>query len=117
MKKISLSVDAVQISVEQGATILEAASQAGIIIPTLCHFPKKTSQESHCQVCVVACEGREGLIRSCSAPAEEGMVFITDSDAIKAHRQERVAALASIHYGDCKAPVPHKSPRVSTVWD
>ena len=104
MKKISLSVDAVQISVEQGATILEAARQAGITIPTLCHFPKKTSQESHCQVCVVACEGQEGLIQSCSTLAEEGMIIITDSDAIKAHRQERVAALASDHFGDCKAP-------------
>ncbi|MCI5162213.1 MAG: formate dehydrogenase subunit alpha, partial [Candidatus Electrothrix sp. AX5] len=104
MKKISLSVDAVQISVEQGATILEAARQAGITIPTLCHLPKKISQESHCEVCVVACEGREGLIKSCATPVEEGMVIITENDAIKAHRQERVAALASIHFGDCKAP-------------
>ncbi len=104
MKKISLSVDAVQISVEQGATILEAARQAGIIIPTLCHFPKKTSLESHCQVCVVACKGQEGLIQACSTPATEGMVIVTDSDEVKAHRQERLAALASVHYGDCKAP-------------
>lgn len=104
MKKISLSVDAVQISVEQGATILEAARQAGITIPTLCHLPKKTSQESHCEVCVVACEGREGFIKSCSTPVEEGMLIITENDAIKAHRQERIAALASLHFGDCKAP-------------
>ncbi|MCI5142192.1 MAG: bidirectional hydrogenase complex protein HoxU, partial [Candidatus Electrothrix sp. ATG1] len=38
MKKISLSVDAVQVSVEQGTTVLEAARQAGITIPTLCHL-------------------------------------------------------------------------------
>ncbi|MGB5686463.1 MAG: FAD-dependent oxidoreductase, partial [Candidatus Electrothrix sp.] len=104
MKKISLSVDAVQISVEQGATVLEAARQAGITIPTLCHLPEKTSQEPHCEVCVVACEGREGFIKSCSTPVEEGMVISTENDAIKAHRQERIAALASIHFGDCKAP-------------
>lgn len=104
MKKISLSVDAVQVSVEQGATVLEAARQAGISIPTLCHLPEKTSLESHCEVCVVACKGREGLIKSCSTLAEEGMQIITESDAIKTHRQERIAALASTHFGDCKAP-------------
>ncbi len=104
MKKITLSIDAVQVLVDQGATVLEAARQAGITIPTLCHLSKKTSQDSHCQVCVVACEGREDLVKSCSTPAEEGMVIITDSDEVKAHRQERVAALASDHFGDCKAP-------------
>ncbi|MCI5158515.1 MAG: FAD-dependent oxidoreductase, partial [Candidatus Electrothrix sp. AUS1_2] len=104
MKYITLSVDAVQVSVEQGATVLEAARQAGITIPTLCHIPKKPSQESRCGVCAVACEGREGLIHSCATPAEEGMIITTDNDAIRAHRKERVSALASIHFGDCKAP-------------
>ncbi len=104
MKKISLSIDAVQLSVESGTTVLEAARQAGISIPTLCHLPEKTSQESHCEVCVVACEGREGFIKSCATPVEEGMVIITENDAIKTHRQKRIAALASIHFGDCKAP-------------
>ncbi|MCI5144435.1 MAG: FAD-dependent oxidoreductase, partial [Candidatus Electrothrix sp. AR3] len=104
MKKISLSIDAVQLSVEQGITVLAAARQAGIIIPTLCHLPEKPSQEAHCEVCVVACEGQEGLIKSCSTPVAEGMVITTESEAIKAHRQERLAALASTHFGDCKAP-------------
>ncbi|MCI5166853.1 MAG: FAD-dependent oxidoreductase, partial [Candidatus Electrothrix sp. GM3_4] len=43
-------------------------------------------------------------MKSCSTPVEEGMVIITENDEIRAHRQERVAALASIHFGDCKAP-------------
>ncbi|MCI5126726.1 MAG: formate dehydrogenase subunit alpha, partial [Candidatus Electrothrix sp. AR5] len=49
-------------------------------------------------------EGREGFVKSCATPVEEGMVIITENDAIKAHRQERIAALASAHFGDCKAP-------------
>jgi formate dehydrogenase major subunit len=105
MKKISLSVDAVQISVEQGATVLEAACQAGITIPTLCYLPENKSGEcGNCGVCAVACEGRTDLPHACCTPAEEGMVIITDNDKVKAHRQERVAALASVHFGDCKAP-------------
>ncbi len=105
MKKISLSVDAVQISVEQGTTLLDAAQQAGITIPTLCHLPENKSGEcGNCGVCAVACEGQPDLLHACCTPAEEGMVIITDSDEVKGHRQERVAALASIHYGDCKAP-------------
>ncbi|RWX50162.1 NADPH-dependent glutamate synthase beta chain, partial [Candidatus Electrothrix marina] len=44
------------------------------------------------------------FIKSCATPVEEGMVIITENDAIKTHRQKRIAALASIHFGDCKAP-------------
>lgn len=104
MKKIRLSIDAVQLSVEPGTTILEAARQAGTTIPTLCYLSDKLPNEAHCEVCMVACEGREGLITSCSTPVEEGMEITTDSEEVRAHRQERLAALASAHFGDCKAP-------------
>ena len=103
MTTVTLTINGHEIVAEDGLTILEVAKRSDIKIPTLCHVQGSTA-EAHCQICVVEIEGQEGLIRSCNHRAQDGMVILTDSAAITAHRLERLAILAETHFGDCKAP-------------
>jgi formate dehydrogenase major subunit len=100
---IRLTIDGRKISVEQGSTILEAARQLGIRIPTLCHvagFEKSAS----CFLCAVKIEGRARLSPSCAMPAADGMVVQTNSDEVRAARKTALELLLSDHVGDCIGP-------------
>ncbi|KGK90316.1 NADH:ubiquinone oxidoreductase [Clostridium sp. HMP27] len=94
-----------KITVPKGTTILYAARQAQINIPTLCyldlHDIKMVNRTASCRVCLVEVEGRRNLAPSCSTEATEGMVVKTDTPrAIKA-RRAMVELLLSDHPTDC----------------
>ena len=97
--KISIVIDHKATQVEPGTTVLAAASDAGIHIPSLCH-----NSEHPCQLCVVQIEGRKGLLRACSTQAEDGMVVATQGDSVRAHRKKMLELKLSRHYGDCVSP-------------
>ena len=61
---ITLTIDDIEIKVKKGMTILEAAKQAGIDIPTLC-FLKEINEVGDCRMCIVEVEGRRGFATSC----------------------------------------------------
>ena len=67
---INLSIDGRRVEVEEGTTILEAARQAGIVIPSLCYHPYLTPVGS-CRVCVVDIAGARELAASCTTPVAE----------------------------------------------
>ena len=100
--KVSLTIDGQQISVPLGATVLEAAANAGINIPHLCHLPGAEDSKRPCLLCLVDVNGERS--RACRTQIAEGMVVVTITPELKAHRKERLQQLASHHYGDCKAP-------------
>ena len=100
---IRLSVDGRTAEVEPGSTVLQAAKSVGIDIPTLCHLDGVSSSTS-CFVCVVEVGGRRGLLPACALPAEEGMVALTDTPAVREARVRAVELLLSDHVGDCEAP-------------
>ncbi|MDF1577539.1 MAG: FAD-dependent oxidoreductase, partial [Desulfobulbales bacterium] len=100
---MNIEINGTSIVAEEGITILAAAGRAKIYIPTLCSVKGKNS-EVPCELCCVEVAGREGLVRACETPIEEGMAIATDSATITRHRQERLAVLAETHFGDCKAP-------------
>ena len=102
MNKLSFLLDNTEINVPEGTTILEAARQAGKDIPTLCRVAGK--HEAHCELCVVECDGEEELRKACDTKVTAGMVVRTESKAVLAHRQQRLARLAGAHFGDCRAP-------------
>ena len=91
------------IQAESGKTILQAAAQEGIFIPTLCHHPLLKPEEA-CRICVVKVEGEAKLIASCAAAVKEGMVIETDSPEVLEARQGILKLLLEQHYGDCLAP-------------
>jgi ferredoxin len=99
----TLSIDNTTITVKPGTTILEAASQAGIVIPSLCRY-KGIEPPTSCFVCAVKIEGRKGVVPSCVALAEEGMVVDSSSDTVREYRRTALELLLSEHAGDCEAP-------------
>ena len=103
MSKVSLTINNRSVQTDSGNTILQAAAQEGIFIPTLCHSPLLKPEEA-CRICVVQVEGEEKLVASCAAPVKEGMVVETDSPAILETRQGILKLLLEQHYGDCLAP-------------
>ncbi len=96
---VNLTIDGKQISVDENATIMEAAAQNGIHIPKLCYL-KDINEIAACRVCVVELEGKEKLITSCNNLAEEGMVIYTNSPKVRRHRKTTVELILSQH--DCR---------------
>ena len=101
--RVTATIDGTPVTVESGTTILAAAAQAGIAIPSLCSYTGIEPPTS-CFVCVVRIEGRKGLVPSCAATVEEGMAVESSSNEITACRQRALELLLSEHAGDCEAP-------------
>ncbi len=95
---VNLTIDGKLISVKENTTIMEAADQNGITIPSLCYL-KGINEIAACRVCVVELEGKERLITACNNVAEEGMVVYTNSPKVRKHRRNTVELLLSQH--DC----------------
>ena len=95
---VNLTIDGKSISVKENTTIMEAADQNGITIPSLCYL-KGINEIAACRVCVVELEGKERLITACNNVAEEGMVVYTNSPKVRNHRKNTVELLLSQH--DC----------------
>lgn len=106
---ITLTIDGRQVSVAEGTTVLEAAGQLGIRIPTLCHVPG-LEPASSCFVCAVQIEGRRGLSPSCALPAAEGMKVTTSSEEVRSVRRVALELLLSDHAGECVAPCSARCP-------
>jgi len=83
-------------------TILDAAQQAGIHIPTLCYHPDLPRMGA-CRVCLVEVEGERNLQPSCSFPVRDGMVVWTHSAKVRKARRTVVELLLSDHPSDCTA--------------
>jgi len=80
-----------EVIAKAGQTVLEAAGDAGIVIPTLCHHPS-LSPVGSCRLCLVELEGKTSETPSCMLPAMEGMVVHTESPAL-AHSRRFVLRL------------------------
>jgi len=100
---MKITINGLEITAHEGVTILNAAEQAGIYIPTLCHVRGENS-EKPCGLCVVELEGSDSPVRSCDTEIQAGMKIITESEILKEVRSDRLAILAQTHFGDCKAP-------------
>jgi predicted molibdopterin-dependent oxidoreductase YjgC len=83
---VKLAIDGVTVDVPEGATILDACTQAGFETPTLC-YGETLTPVNVCRVCVVELEGSRVLVPSCSRKAEEGMVVHTDSPRVRTSRR------------------------------
>jgi len=97
---MKLTIDGNKVLGSPGMTILEAAGQAGIDIPSLCHR-KEISPIGSCRVCVVEVEGAPRLVGSCHTPISEGMVVRTNTARVIRARQVTVELLLAGHTGPC----------------
>lgn len=78
---IKLTIDGNEIEVKEGTTVLEAAKEAGLYVPTLCHHPQLTPYGG-CRLCMVDVEGARTLQPSCTLPATNGMVVNTSTQKV-----------------------------------
>ena len=97
---VNLTIDGRAVSVPEGTTILEAARQAGVHIPTLCYL-KDLNEIAACRVCVVEVEGNEKLNAACNTAVEEGMVVHTASPRVLRARRINVQLILSQHNVSC----------------
>ncbi|MDD6727661.1 MAG: FAD-dependent oxidoreductase [Eubacteriales bacterium] len=103
MDTIKLTINGKEVTAPSGSTILEAARQNDIYIPTLC-YDEAVEVYGACGLCVVEVEGTPKLLRSCSAKAADGMVVNTESERVIKSRKIAMELLMSAHDGDCVAP-------------
>ncbi len=106
---ISLKINNIEVEVEEGTKVLEAARKAGIEIPTMCYLAGLTNNPS-CMICLVKESTSDKLMASCALPAEEGMDIITDDEEIFMARKESLELMLSDHVGDCQAPCQPSCP-------
>lgn len=97
---ITLKIDDKEVKVKEGTTILQAAKQVGIDIPTLC-FLKDINEVGDCRMCIVEVEGRKGFATSCIQKVEEGMIVHTHSPAVMEARRVILDLILSNHHRDC----------------
>ena len=97
---INLTIDGQKVTVPEGTTILNAAKQAGIDIPTLC-FLKEINEVGDCRMCIVEVEGRKGFATSCIQQVEEGMVVHTHTPNVLEARHVILDLIISNHAKDC----------------
>ena len=99
MAMVNLTIDGVKVTVPQDTTVLEAARQANVNIPTLCYL-KDVNQIGACRMCVVD-TGARALSAACVMPVSEGMKVKTNTPAVRAARKTVLELILSNHERDC----------------
>ena len=82
----TLTINGTQISAEEGATVLQAAEEANVKIPTLCHLDG-VYDVGACRLCLVEVTGVSKLLPACTTKIAEGMEIKTDSERIRKYRK------------------------------
>ena len=93
---ITLNVDGEDIKARQGQTILEAARNAGIYIPSLCYYPglkplPQVMPDQACQLCIVEANGN--VVLSCVTPVSGQMVVKTSTAKKRELQQKNLLAI------------------------
>jgi len=109
MKSVKVTIDNRDIEVRPETTILQAARELNLHIPTLCHLNGYELFTS-CMLCVVLDSGSGRLIPACSASVSEGMRIVTVHPRVEEARKDALDFLLSEHIGDCEAPCQRACP-------
>ncbi len=100
MTDVNIKINGVAMKVPEGSTILEAAHEHGIDIPTLC-FMKDVNPVGACRICVVEIKGVKNLMASCVYPVFEGMEVMTHSPRVLDARRKTLQLILSTHDQTC----------------
>jgi len=95
-----LTIDDKTVEVPDGTSLLMAARQADIYIPTLCHHPDQ-EVKANCRMCLVEVDGARLLQAACAAPAADGMVVHTTSDKVRRARNTVLELIIAHHPLNC----------------
>lgn len=114
MSALTLTIDEKQVSVEKGATVLQAAKEAGVEIPTLCHLDGVYDLGA-CRLCLVEVEGIPKLLPACTTEATEGMVVHTDTEDLRKYRRMTLELLFAERNHVCSSCVANGHCELQTM--
>jgi len=100
MDMVNIKINGMSYQVAAGSTILEAAREAGIDIPTLCYL-KDVNQIGACRMCMVEVKGARSLVAACVYPVNEGMEVFTNTPKVQKSRKMTLEMLLSVHDKKC----------------
>ena len=97
---VSVTIDDQKVTVPYGSTILEAAKQVNVHIPTLCYH-QDLCIAGVCRVCAVEVEGMRTLQTACAYPITESMTIKTHTRKVRQARRHVIDLMLANHYGEC----------------
>jgi NADH-quinone oxidoreductase subunit G len=97
---VNVKINGIPVEVAEGTTVLQAAKEVGIYIPTLCYHPDLTPFAS-CGMCVCKQENNNKMLRACSTPVHEGLSVITDDPELFEVRKAILEMTLSTHPNSC----------------
>jgi NADH-quinone oxidoreductase subunit G len=97
---VNVTIDGVEIAVPKGTTIIEAAKQAGVLVPHYCYHPSLPSP-AVCRMCLVEVEKAPKLLPACVTTVAEGQVVHVESPKAKDARRSVLEFLLINHPLDC----------------
>ena len=100
MDMVNIKINDKEYSVPASYTILDAARDANIHIPTLCYL-KDLNQIGACRMCLVEIKGARALQAACVYPVAEGMEVITNDDELFETRKTVLELILSNHPNEC----------------
>lgn len=104
---VCIHIDCNKIEVPAGASVLNAATNAGVYIPALCAHPdlppamQRGAGGAGCNLCMIELEGEPGMRKACSTTVADGMRVTTKSEKIFKSRQESLAKILGPHPHVC----------------
>jgi len=100
MDMVNIKINNVSLQVPGDITVLEAARQANIEIPTLCYM-KGLCEIGACRMCLIEVKGGRGLAAACVFPVADGMEVQTNTPAIRESRKHTLELIVSDHKREC----------------
>lgn len=122
---MKLFINDVEVEVEEGKTILEAARKIDVYVPTICYHPdlpppyeiksidvvyrgseeivSESSEKEFegCKLCLVQIEGQEGLVLSCCTRVSDGMKVYTETERVREARKVELMRILAKHPHAC----------------
>ena len=92
---IQITLNGIQRKVESGLTILDAASEAGVHVPALCHY--EGHDNGTCRLCLVSVKGVPKPVPSCSTKISDGMQITTETESLREYRKSLLSMLMLDH--------------------
>ena len=100
MDTVNMKINGISVEVPANYTILQAAEQAGIRIPTLCYL-KDINAIGACRMCVVQVKGARSNPAACLQQVAEGMEVETNTPALRQSRKTTLELILSNHRMEC----------------
>lgn len=116
MSTVTIKINNRTIEADSSMTVLEAAKQSGVQIPTLC-FLKDLNQSGACRMCVVEVKGNRSLVTSCNYPVSEGMEVFTHSKRVLDSRKRTMGLILSNHSKDCLSCIRNQNCELQALSD